>query len=125
MLLKSPHPFLTDTLSFILQLRLIPSYGFGQLALGILKLIYMKLLHAIVHIPQSSVHSVKTCKKYVNHDLNQSRWGEFKPWKIEERSDMRLTFEEYLEKNMSFVFSFKDAETTILCKSFNVSKLLR
>ena len=66
MLLKSPHPFLTDTLSFILQLRLIPSYGFGQ-----------------------------------------------------------LTFEEYLEKNMTFDFSFKDAETTILCKSFNVSKLLR
>merc|ERR1712051_1149597 len=30
-LLKSLHPFLTDTLSFILQLRLIPSYGFGQL----------------------------------------------------------------------------------------------
>ena len=56
-LLKSPHPFLTDTLSFILQLRLIPSYGFGQLALGIRKLIDMKLLHPIFHTPHPIVDS--------------------------------------------------------------------
>ena len=81
------------------------------------------------HSPQSTPHSPQSTQWKLAKNMLTTIWinqgGEFKPWKIEERSDMRLTFEEYLEKNMSFVFSFKDAETTILCKSFNVSKLLR